>query len=365
LSADRRYVRIHGAFEVENFGDILLMRIFADWVRQAGWEPLVVDAPLYVRKELNLGAEATMEPKAVLMVGGGYLGEPNRKLPGRWRWGFTLMERHLSVLEYAKSRDLPYAVVGVGFGPISNLLARRKTRHLLKSAKLSVLRDSESADWAARYNVGIDAVSADAAIAISEAPLSSAAEAEYQRIRALAQGRSIVAVQFDRDAFAGDEWRMLFDSLTECLAGRNCFVLGVSDQAGTEVAGMHKRAAEAFLTGFPDSRFEPYTGIDALLGCLYASDLVITSKLHIGIVASAFGRSVLSLPTHQKTIRFYRQLGRAEICLPKADWTPASIAIAFEKAFRAADNNLPVPASLKAASLSNATHVAAFLDAVD
>ncbi|MGB3352083.1 MAG: polysaccharide pyruvyl transferase family protein [Mycobacterium sp.] len=364
MTTHANYVRVHGAFEVENFGDILLMRIFADWVRQAGWEPLVVDPPPYVCRELRLRADVQVEPKAVLLVGGGYLGEPNRRLLGRWRWGHRLIKRHLPVLEQAKCDGVPYAVVGVGLGPITNLLARRKTRSLLAGAQLNVLRDRESADWATRYGMKVDAVSADAAIALSSESLSVSAIAECERIRDLAQGRKIVALQLDRDSSAGEDWRMLFRCLTECLVGKDCYLLGISDQAGTEVSRMHQTAAETFLEKFPNSRFEHYGGVDSLMGRLYAADLIITSKLHVGIVASAFGRSVLSLPTHQKTVRFYRQLGRESICVPRANWEPATIVEAFEDAYGSADRLLPQLASLKNASLSNADYTRNFLASI-
>lgn len=363
MNIQRPVLRLHGAYEVENFGDILLARIFADWAREAGWEPIAVDAPDYVYRDLNLSTDITDDPKAVLLVGGGYLGEPKRSLAGRWRWGFKLIERHLSVMQEARNKGLPYAVIGAGFGPISNMIARWKAKSLMKDTATVVLRDPESAAWAKKYGVRCDAISADAAVTLSGTPLSAVAQAEAARFCALAGNRKLVAVQFDRPPAGSDEWAMVFDELEKSLKGLDCFVVGISDQHGTGVAELHRQAAEQFLTRFPNSRFEPYDGLESMLGRLSAADLIITTKLHIGIVGSAYGRAVLSLPTHQKTVRFYRQLERTEICVPKAEWRPDTIGAAFERALILSDQApLPIPEALSHASRSNADYVKTFLN---
>src|SRR5690606_8675741 len=44
--------------------------------------------------------------------------------------------------------------------------------------------------------------------------------------------------------------------------------------------------------------------------------MVVTDKLHVGIVARALGTTSLAVPTHQKTKRFYDQLCASEDCIP-------------------------------------------------
>ena len=47
-------------------------------------------------------------------------------------------------------------------------------------------------------------------------------------------------------------------------------------------------------------------------------DLVITTKLHVGIVSWVLGTPVCSIAAHSKTIRFYRQIRRDQFCVPIA-----------------------------------------------
>lgn len=41
--------------------------------------------------------------------------------------------------------------------------------------------------------------------------------------------------------------------------------------------------------------------------------MVITDKLHVGIIATRFSIPVISVAAHTKTLRFYKQIGR-EYC---------------------------------------------------
>ena len=45
-------------------------------------------------------------------------------------------------------------------------------------------------------------------------------------------------------------------------------------------------------------------------------DMVITPKLHVGIVSSSFGKSVFSFPiNYEKTKRYYKNIGYSERCI--------------------------------------------------
>ena len=60
----------------------------------------------------------------------------------------------------------------------------------------------------------------------------------------------------------------------------------------------------------------PFSGVNELLTVLDQVEEVVTTKLHVGIVATAFGCTVWSFALHPKIERFYRQVGVSEQCLP-------------------------------------------------
>jgi polysaccharide pyruvyl transferase WcaK-like protein len=53
-----------------------------------------------------------------------------------------------------------------------------------------------------------------------------------------------------------------------------------------------------------------------MIAILNDLDLVVTTKLHVGIVRCALGKSVIAAPKHSKTPRFYEQMGLADWCVP-------------------------------------------------
>jgi len=58
-------------------------------------------------------------------------------------------------------------------------------------------------------------------------------------------------------------------------------------------------------------------------------DLIITPKLHVGIVGAALGKSVLSFPYHiHKIKRYYRQIGEEDRCVLLKDITES---VAYDK----------------------------------
>jgi polysaccharide pyruvyl transferase WcaK-like protein len=74
-----------------------------------------------------------------------------------------------------------------------------------------------------------------------------------------------------------------------------------------------------------------YNGVDDLMERIADCETIITSKLHVGIVASALGRKVISLPVHPKTSRFYKDLAVQEFCLERERQNASEIARLLSK----------------------------------
>ena len=77
--------------------------------------------------------------------------------------------------------------------------------------------------------------------------------------------------------------------------------------------------------------FRSYPGVDVLREKLASYELVITCKLHVGIVTIAQGGKVVSVAQQSKTPRLYRQLGLEEFCVPLAQLSPARLTAAFDR----------------------------------
>ena len=61
----------------------------------------------------------------------------------------------------------------------------------------------------------------------------------------------------------------------------------------------------------------PFQNWSVMVETIAKSSLIITSKLHVGIVSIAQGGKVISIPAHEKTFRLYKQLGLSDFCIQK------------------------------------------------
>lgn len=337
-----RVLAIHGALEINNFGDVLLGRIFCDFAREAGWSIAAPSAAPEVAAQL--GELVSLDYEAadkILYVGGGYFGEPPRSIFGKIRWGQRLIRLHLAATEVARARGIPYGAIGVGAGPISNPLARYTLRKVLNRASCIAVRDDESAAFIRKLGVRQNVVqTADAALTLSGKVLSEKAEQVRQTMLKRAAGRKIAVLH---PAMAGRDtiYGKVFDAFAT-VDFEETFIIAVADQSQTPGARNQSAANEQLVTLLPQAITLPYEDLDTLIGVIAAADCVVTTKLHVGIVAAALERSVLAFSAHTKTSRFYRQIGIPEQCLPLATTELGSMAAALRKLLKTEPKPAPL-----------------------
>ncbi len=357
-------VALHGALDLANFGDVLLGKIFAEWVREAGAIPTCPGAAPAVAAELGTAAGTYRDADALLFIGGGYFGEPPGKPSMRWRWGYSMLRNHLQPAVGAWLRRRPWAIVGVGAGPVSNLAARAVLLSALGGAHALCVRDDESAAYLRAYGLRRELkVSADAALTIARRPLSDTATRAQANLSGKAAGRPIVAVHITR-APGGADVEVLWQCLRSWLEGRNIHVALVLDQANSAAAQRTVSEYAARTSGLPHASIHPYADVETTIGILASASLVITSKLHVGIVSAALSTPVLAVPYHSKTERFYRQLGTPERCLGRGEWNEPSIRRLLEEGSKLIGTRPSLPEPLLRSADENRLLVDGFVRAL-
>lgn len=317
-------VGVHGSYFHENFGDILLVAKYRQWVTEAAPGATTVLPMASERARELIGAHARglhklSKAKALVYTGGGYFGEtPGQEL----MWRLKSWARHGPPAIVAKRNQIPYAIVGVGAGPITNLGIRKWMVNLCNGAEVLAVRDEESARHLREYGVdsGKILVTADAALTMRwENVPASSVERVDARLATFA-GRTLIGVHLDLAASVAQHQDMLARELANLQQSHPdaeliCFfdakyIRRRSTDAGPFFAAIQNAAPRP-------PHFIPYENpwdLAALIGRL---DIIFTTKLHVGIVATALDRDVVAIPAHPKTIRFYRQTGQSERCLPR------------------------------------------------
>lgn len=318
-------VLLHGSYFGFNFGDTLLCRLFADWMHEADAEQ--ISLPLANERNRSLiGAQSrglltVPGAKGLVLCGGGYFSEPRAS---DLKWTVRAYTRHILMINWAR-RNMPYAILGVGVGPISSAKMRRDVAAIFESAAIVVVRDPESAqslyDWGVRREIGVevDAVvtaSADELMARARTPPAiDEARAKYGGVAAVHvtahPSRSELAA-----AQASVAWLLENTEMAVVLANDS-----VPRIAGSEWSH-HIKIPEKHRNRIVRHTYSGEPG--DLAGVLDEVDIAITTKLHVGIVRCSRHKPVISVPSHSKTPRFYRQMGMQDWCIQTSDdtWQP-------------------------------------------
>ena len=311
-------VSLHGAYFGLNFGDTLLCRLFCTWLRQAGATHVNLPLASETNRRLvgadSIGLATFAKAEAVLFCGGGYFSESHRR---PIVWTVRHLMRFDSIFQAARLANKPYAIMGVGAGPLTNLLARVLAKSAFAGARDTAVRDVESRDFLAGIGVSRALTVAPDAVALCSA------DQLLGHARRTSTGRRIFLhvppnpnAQDIAVANAVLDFAALDPQISVMI--KNDYHSEKGGDCPAWPDGIVSRAAASPAT----IEFSHYDGEPAsLLAALDACDLVITPKLHVGIAATVLEKFVIAIPFHSKTRRYYREIGQSAHCLsPDGDW---------------------------------------------
>jgi polysaccharide pyruvyl transferase WcaK-like protein len=314
---------------INNFGDELLTQIYHAWVAECDPSIQVHHLAVDGHGVLTRDARARIEAASCLVfTGGGYFADG---------YGFSLtLKRHAralrnrqvywTVFKRARSLGIPCGVLGLEVGPLANPLYRRAVREILSAAQVVVVRNEESQAYATKLCGG------------------SSVEVAFHLDAALARIPAVSASSSGVDRDSGDFCvGVHVHSVDDEIAGRDCVDLltRIVAQAPSDrrvrlfyfhdqrKRGTHpsrsKSAEEYFSNAYPGTESVSYTNPDATVAAIAEMDLIITSKLHLGIVARSFGVPVLAIGAHPKIRRFYESIEEGDVCGAPTEFSSAGL----------------------------------------
>lgn len=299
-------IAVHGSYFMRNFGDTLLIKTACDWIKEMGYDDIILPTVSSDKEAEEIGAKRVSQDEwgeidLLLYAGGGYFGEPNSDFIGRNRWAYLNYKRHVKLYQALNPKNT--IVFGLGFGPISNPYLRKKVINIFKSSRLVYLRDEESMEYAKKYkytrgnlNRGVDLA------------LSVGLEKKiYQPSKNNVIGLHIPIV----DKKLVNKYYLLFQNVINigsveifCDAPKQTDLINHEDSFNYRLLKRH------------NIKINPYQGPEELINNLRRCRLIVTSKLHVGILAASMGIPVYSVPIHTKVERFYKQINYMEQCNP-------------------------------------------------
>jgi polysaccharide pyruvyl transferase WcaK-like protein len=320
-------VAIHGCYHNKNFGDVLIHDLIKAYVeREFDVQAVCPWLKYYDRGQVRTSGKGWYDvatADAGVFGGGGYFHGSGKAARRR------VKRRYLLPAKIWKARKTRYAVIGVGAGPALSDDVAGPVRAICAGADRVVVRDDESRELLEKIGVaeGKTTATCDVVVSLTKKDIPD----EAQRIaaddlRGAAKGGRLLGLHFP--SFYGPR----------CFIGKPPFHARRPDprlqSIFAEIASVMKKRDDFhpvwISTGhsnsywyalrrmwretLPEMKVLPYRNhwvTTALLGRL---DGVITSMLHVGITAWTLGVPCCSLASHQKTPRFYRQIGRSRYC---------------------------------------------------
>lgn len=321
---------LHGAINLSNFGDYLFAKIFYDYIKDRGQDVDFYTHPQYgissfFRRHLGYHMREKnckllmAKSDALIFIPGGYFVNSSKKgLLSQLRH----IKRYLFPALYFMKKKKPIYILGVGAGPFNNSLFSCLARKIMNYATVVYVRNEESKKYCLELGVTTDIkVTTDTAILI-ENYMKDEPQSFSPFVKPAGQKALMLHVNGDAQT-RGMMFNNVIPAIEEFLSNHTEYQLYLAAD-GMRMEKAYKEYAAA-LSKYNPISFE-YDDPMQLCQRISQMDIVVTPKLHVGIVSSVLGKSVLSFPVvPQKTQRFYRQIGEQDRCIPLADVTPVEV----------------------------------------
>lgn len=365
---------IHGSTIGTNFGDCLLAQIFYKECQKANnGENLFYDnkfpvksymfelSPFY-KKQLNYDKSChfsdVLSCDGIVFMAGGYFGETHNSL----KEAVVRYYRHIKLGLYAKLFKKPLAIIGVGAGPISHGFIRRDLRKISNYARVLAVRNDESKDFLESIGVNNSIeVTADIAQVITPDYANELPAELQENIKRIFGDRKIILLHCVMPLNEIQEIReKIIPGLKKFLDENDYGVIIANDQCD------HDRSAELedLSRGLGEHRsmVYKYHSPTEMIDLLNTVDLIVTTKLHIGIVGCSLNKAVVSFPFNStKILRYYNQIGYGEHCCPIKD---ANSDIVFNMLKRFCCIPISLPKDVRLAAKRNLVLLREFIESI-
>lgn len=307
-------IYLFGSFMNDNFGDFLiyeeeircLYTRFGDKIR-IFTSDISSFYDKYTKVERKSHKEALKEADVVIFGGGGYFGVGVPRFVPNIQFMQLFGRRALSIVKSGK----PFMVAGAGAGPLNYGFSCNVARQVCERAKIVSVRDEESREFLQQIGVkrSIE-VHADWILG-AQFIWDQQGDSWVGENRIHKKILLVHLVTMPEEKETGVE-AVIEDIKKFCGEHGEYQPVVLCDQTKQDVydrtQAVYKELAEV------SPLYYSYRSPGGLLELIEDSDLILTDKLHLGIVGINLGKKVVSVANHPKTLRLYKQVNMESQC---------------------------------------------------
>lgn len=351
---NKKTVLIHGAINTSNFGDVLFAKLFYDMVLNKGDTPVFLTKGPYGISDFNIreldfyeGGTSISPYMAdeLILMSGGYFGDNTPGLLSSINRWFRYFK--IGLIFVIKKKKI--YILGVGGAPLYSWFNRLSAKIIMNHAEKITVRDDDTSKYFSQIGVRKSIhVTADTALAISKDTIPELDE--LNELNEFKNNRKSILIHLtgikDKDDQIGNR---IIPGVSKFLSENSnyCVILTYDNVIDREI--------ESSLAYRLLKQYNPYIysyrSAIQLCSLIKEMGIVVTTKLHVGIIGCNFGCSVLSFPMHlHKTARFYELIGAKERCY---EFSKIGDGDVYNRLIRYCNSPIHVPNELRRLALEN------------
>ena len=300
---------IHGATDQNssNFGDFIYGNELYKICKSLNNEVIFYNPSNFFKKYTEGYAEQNIkvnQADILIYMPGGYFGEvKNASLKRCIKNFIRYMPFGLKGIFYKKK----VLIIGLGAGPIYSIFLKLPLKKIVRSAELITVRDNES-------KRALEKIGAKNVLNYFDMILSfdlyKQGKESLQLRKIMQNSKKILLVHYNHSNSA----LQIFAEATKKFIEKNSeYMIVVSADS---IISEDEENFLKFSKICPMSTYFKYKNPFEFIELLKNVDAVLTCKLHAGVVATMFQKSVISVADHyEKTSRFYKLIGKSERCI--------------------------------------------------
>ncbi|MDD2268372.1 MAG: polysaccharide pyruvyl transferase family protein [Eubacteriales bacterium] len=355
----KKLIVLHGATNCKssNYGDYLYGELIYKYLKEKSYNVIFYQPSDFFKKHIPgyTGICGRKNPAAVLYVPGGYFGEGHN---ASFRENIIHFLRFMPLGIWASFRHTPMAVIGVGAGPNNCRLLTYGVKRICNHSEFVSVRDNISYEAIKVLCPKANLYNCSDLIVSSLPYLRQNNTKQISEIIKSRGNRKILLIHYSNNRLA----LSLFAKAAKAFikSHPDYFVVVSSDSCLENEYELFSRFKEIFGEACGHFNYDDPAEFTALL---QQADMVLTCKLHVGVVSCCYGKSVIAAACHpEKTKRFYEQISTPDRCVSLFETTTDELSQLLEKFYLA---QIRIPDSLINKAQMSWTLLDNFLNTLD